>query len=134
MELPVLDHGGPEMKCTYFHRNCCKKIAQNDRSHAMDISRITKVILKNCQNFEKMTPLTVKMEFSKNLKSLQFPMLQGSLNTNIIFLGEKLWPVAWNKRFASVIQGQNRKKAYKSVKMTISKNKKMRFFSCPRDH
>ena len=31
---------------TYFHRNYWKKIAQNDRSHAMDISRITKVILK----------------------------------------------------------------------------------------
>ena len=29
-------------------------------SHAMDISRITKVILKNCQKIEKMTPLTVK--------------------------------------------------------------------------
>ena len=26
----------------------------------MDISRITKVILKNCQKIEKMTPLTVK--------------------------------------------------------------------------
>ena len=26
-ELPTLDHGGPEMKCTHFHRNCWKKIA-----------------------------------------------------------------------------------------------------------
>ena len=26
-KLPPLDHGGPEMKCTYFHRNCWKKIA-----------------------------------------------------------------------------------------------------------
>ena len=24
-KLPPLDHGGPEMKCTYFHRNCWKK-------------------------------------------------------------------------------------------------------------
>ena len=31
-----------------------------------------------------------KMEFSKNVKSLQFPMAQGSLNPNIIFLPEKL--------------------------------------------
>ena len=37
-----------------------KKIALNDRSHAMDISRITKVILKNCQIIRKMTHLTVK--------------------------------------------------------------------------
>ena len=46
------------MKCTYFHRNCWKKIAQIDSSHAMDISRITKVILKNFQKIGKMTPLT----------------------------------------------------------------------------
>ena len=26
-KLPSLDHGRPEMKCTYFHRNCWKKIA-----------------------------------------------------------------------------------------------------------
>ena len=56
-KLPPLDHGGPEMKCTYFHRNCCKKIAQNDMSHAMDISRITKVILKYCQKIVKTTHL-----------------------------------------------------------------------------
>ena len=48
------------MKCTYFHRNCWGKIAQNDMSHAMDISRITKVILKNCLKIGKMTPLAVK--------------------------------------------------------------------------
>merc|ERR1712115_626335 len=59
-KLPPLDHGGPEMKCAYFHRNCWKKVAYNDRSHAMDISRITKVILKNCQKIGKMTHFTVK--------------------------------------------------------------------------
>ena len=38
-------------------------------SHAMDISRITKVTLKNCQKIEKMTPLTVKkLNFQKNSK------------------------------------------------------------------
>ena len=25
-KLPPLDHGGPEMKCTSFHRNCGKKM------------------------------------------------------------------------------------------------------------
>ena len=25
IKLPPLDHGGPEMKCTYFHRNCWKQ-------------------------------------------------------------------------------------------------------------
>ena len=69
----------------------------------MDISRITKVILKNCQKIVKMTPLTVKMEFSKNVKSLHFLMVQGSLNPNITFLGEKLRLVAWKKN-VSVIQ------------------------------
>ena len=31
-----------------------------------------------------------KMEFSKNLKSLQFLMVQGSIHSNITFLGGKL--------------------------------------------
>ena len=31
-----------------------------------------------------------KMEFSKKIKSLQYLMVQGSLNPNITFLGEKL--------------------------------------------
>ena len=34
------------MKCTYFNCNCWKIIDQNDRSHAIDISKITKVVLK----------------------------------------------------------------------------------------
>ena len=60
-------------------------------SHAMDISRITKVTLKNCQKNRKNDPFNrKKMEFSKNVKSLHFPMVQGSLNPNIIFLHEKL--------------------------------------------
>ena len=54
-KLPPLDHGGSEMKFTYFHHNCCKKI-----------------------------------EFSKKIKSLQFFVVQGSLNPNITSLGEKL--------------------------------------------
>ena len=39
------------------------------------------------------------MEFSKYLKSLRSPVVQGSLNPNIIFLHEKLWPVAWKQKF-----------------------------------
>ena len=67
-----MDHGCPEMKCTYFHRNIVgKKNTQNDRSHAMDISRIIKVILKNYppKNW-KMSHLTVKKRnFQKNPES-----------------------------------------------------------------
>ena len=37
-------------------------------SHAMDISRITKVILKNCQKNGKMTPLTVKNGIFKKIQ------------------------------------------------------------------
>ena len=37
-------------------------------SHAMDISRITKVTLKNCQKIEKMTPLTVKNGIFKKIQ------------------------------------------------------------------
>ena len=55
-------------------------------------------------------------------------MVQGSLNPNITFLGEKLWPGAWNKKITSVIEGKNLKMPIKCVKMKISKNKKMRFF------
>ena len=51
----------------------------------MVISRITKVILKNCQKRKKK-----KMEFSKNFQSLKIAMVQGSLNPNITILGEKL--------------------------------------------
>ena len=69
--------------------NCWAKIAQNDRSHGMDISRIIKV-KKIEKKIRKMTPLTVKNEFSKKFKSLQCNMIQGTLNPNITFLCEKL--------------------------------------------
>ena len=70
------------------------------------------------------------MEFSKNFKSLQFSMVQGSLNPNITILGEKLWPEAWNQKFTSVIEGKKSKNAYKKRK----NEKKYVFFSCPKDH
>ena len=54
------------MKYAYFHRNCWKKIAYNDRSHAMDISRITKVILKNCPKNWKNDSLSRKNGIFKN--------------------------------------------------------------------
>ena len=46
-----------------------------------------KVYLRNVKKIGKITPLTVK---KNKFKSLQFLMVQGSLNPNIIFLGEKL--------------------------------------------
>jgi len=38
----------------------------------------------------KMTPLIVENEFPKKIKSLQFIMVQCSLNPTITFLGERL--------------------------------------------
>ena len=51
----------------------------------MDISRITKVIMKKIEHgpFDRK-----KMEFPK--KMLQYFMVQGSHNPNIAFLGEKM--------------------------------------------
>jgi len=64
--------------------------------------------MKNCNNKKKtnnnkITPLTVKNLISKFFKSLQVLTVQGSLNPNITFLGEKLWSVAWNKKNTNVI-------------------------------
>ena len=66
-----MDHGCPEMKCTYFHRNIVgKKNTQNDRSHAMDISRIIKVILKNYPLKMENVPFNrKKRNFQKNPES-----------------------------------------------------------------
>ena len=73
--LPPLDHGGPKL-------NLLISIVLVKKNH-----------FENCQKIRNMTPLTV-MEFSKHFKSLQFLMVQGSLNPNITFLGVKLCPVA----------------------------------------
>ena len=56
-----------KMDFYYFHRFSWKKIAENDRSHAMDISRITKAILKNCQTLEKW-PFNCKNNISKKFE------------------------------------------------------------------
>ena len=56
-------------------------------------------------------------------------MVQGSLNSNISILGEKLWPVAWNKKITSVIYEEMQKR-----KNDYFEKQKMCFFSCPRDH
>ena len=37
-------------------------------------------------------------------------MIQGSLNPNITFLGEKLWPVVWNKKLLPLDHGGPEKK------------------------
>jgi hypothetical protein len=59
---------------------------------------IDHIYLKNHQSYfeklskklEKMTSLTVKKEFSKNIKSLQFLMVKGSLSPNIAILDPKV--------------------------------------------
>ena len=92
----------------------------------MDISKITKAILKNCQKIGKITPLTVKKLNFQNILSLQFLITQDSLNPIITFLGEKLWPVAFFFFFFFLVlyKETNLKMAIKSVKMKISKNEK----------
>ena len=111
-----------------------EKIAYIDRSHAMDISRITKSYIENStQKNGRINPLTVKMEFSNKVESLQLLMEQGYINLNITFLSEKLWPVTWKQKFTSVLYGKNRKMQIKNVKIRISKNKKY-IFSCPKDY
>ena len=50
-----------------------------------------------------MTPLTVKKMKIFKVFQKKFLMIQGSINANITFLGEKLFPVAWNKKNTSVI-------------------------------
>ena len=74
----------------------------------LDISKITKVYIEKLQqqkkmkkDKKKMTHLAVKMEFKKKFKRLQFFMVQGSLNPNITFLGEKLLPLASCSSFRS---------------------------------
>ena len=56
-KLSPLDHGGPEISW--------KKIALNDRSHAMDISRITKVILKKSLKNRKKSSICYGPRFSQ---------------------------------------------------------------------
>ena len=65
-------------------------------------------------------------------------MVQGSLNPNITFLGQKLWPLAWNKKILVLYKGKKSKNGNKKGKMKISLNKKTQkkkpFFSCSKDH
>ena len=49
----------------------------------MDISIITKVIFKKFSKNGKLTPLSVKNEFSKKINSLYFLMIKESINPNI---------------------------------------------------
>ena len=59
---------------------------------AMDISRITKIILTNSKKkYLKNDPFNrKKCNVLQSFKSLQFSMVQSYLNPNITFLGEKL--------------------------------------------
>ena len=69
-----------------------------------------KLSWKIAQKNGKIIPLTLKNGiWKKNVKSLQFLMVQDSLNPNITFLGEKMWPVAWNKKILLLYKGKNLK-------------------------
>ena len=64
-------------------------------SHAMVISRIYISQYYLSQSYIEKLPKNdpfnrKKMEFSKNFKSFQFTIVQGSFNPNITILGEKL--------------------------------------------
>ena len=55
-------------------------------------------------------------------------MVHGSLNPNIKFLDEKLWPVAWNKKFTSVYIRKKSKNAYKKRNNENFVKQKIAFF------
>ena len=95
----------------------------------MKYQETPKLYWKIAKKIEKISHLMVKnWIFNFFFNSLQFSMVQGSLNPNITFLSEKLWPVAWNKKLLVLYKEKNTKKTIKSVKMKILKNKNMRFF------
>merc|ERR1712154_447398 len=52
----------------HFYRTYERGVVDIDITMACDISRITKVILKNCQKIGKMTPLTVKNGIFKKIQ------------------------------------------------------------------
>ena len=64
-----------------------------------------KIYFKNCtqktqkKTTGKITPLTVKNGILKKCQKSSISYLQGSLSPNITFLSEKLWPVAWHKKY-----------------------------------
>ena len=47
---------------------------------------------------------TVKIWIFKQIQKSSILYGESSLNPNITFIDEKLWPVAWNQRITSVIQ------------------------------
>ena len=58
-------------------------------------------IEKKCnKKIEKMSLLAVKIELKK-IQQSSISYDESSLNPNIIFLCEKLWPVAWKQEFTS---------------------------------
>ena len=49
-------------------------------------------------------------------------MVQGYINPNIIFIGEKLWLVAWNKKILVLYKEKNWKMPIKNEKNWKNKN------------
>ena len=98
-----------------FHRSW------NDRSHAMDISRITKVKLKNCQKIEKNDPFNLKNGiFKKNNQKSIFSNDNRSSRPKYHIPMWKTYPVALKLKFTSVIWREKRKMLINSLKMKIS--------------
>ena len=69
-----------------------------------------------------MTHLTVINAIFKKIS------VQGSLNPNITFLGDKLWPVAWKKQQQVLYEEKSRKNSYKKHKNENFEKQKMCFF------
>ena len=65
---------------------------------------LPKLYWKIAKKIEKNDPFNRKKGILKKCQKSSISMVQGSLNPNITFLGEKLWPVAWNQTFTSCIQ------------------------------
>ena len=71
-KLTPLDHGGPEIKFTYFHCNCCKKNSQkcqvachwylnNHQSYILKILKKLKIDPFNRKKMEKINKKSVSM-------------------------------------------------------------------------
>ena len=84
--------------------------------------KFTKVILKNCQKFEKNFPLTVKNEMSKVFNILWYKVLL----TQISYSYKKKYDPTGSiktKHYYCYIREKNRKMPIKSVEMNISKKR-----------
>ena len=67
-KLPPLDHGDPEIKCTYFHRNCWKEKPKMIGHVSWISKKSPKLYLKKILENGNLTQLTVKKILSKMSK------------------------------------------------------------------